>query len=187
MRTICSALFLAAAAPALAQSAPGGTVRSDRATLEVVPPRAGASEIRTPEGFIRVESGVIGGGAASFGVYQRAVASRPAPTSAAAPPRSVQAPEGVPNAPPVAPPLDPCRAERSRYVKRLLYMSGIVDVPEPLDFLEGLAGTAQATGPLLFTEYGQLPGIDPIRALAWDLELKSIARELADCRRQAAP
>jgi hypothetical protein len=60
-----------------------------------------------------------------------------------------------------------------------------IDLEDPLGFLDGLAGSEGYSGALLFTPYGQLPVIDPIHPLAWDLELKSLARELASCQRGA--
>ena len=175
MRPLALAL-LAAALPASAQLAPPGVVRSDRGAVEVLPPRPGATEIRTPEGFIRVEGGVLGAGAGSFGVYQAGARVPPPPLVAVAARPQV---EDVARAQPLA---EPCRPERSRYLRRLLYMAGI-DLEDPLGFLEGLSGREGTSSGILFTAYGLLPAIDPIHPLAWDLELRSLARELAACQR----
>ena len=189
MRALALALALAAAAPtpAAAQPAAAGAVRADRAAVEVLPPRAGASEVRTPEGFLRVEGGTIGAGSGSFGVYPAGAyagaahlaGARPPPPPAAAaqPPRRELADAGAPG-----PDLDRCRAERTRYLRRLLYFAGI-DVDDPLALLDGLAGVpGVAAGPFLFTVYGPLQGVEPLRPLAWDQELRSLGRELAACQ-----
>ena len=159
-------------------SASGGSVRSDRMAVEVLPPRAG-NEIRLPEGFIRLEgSRAAPAGLASFGTYRAVPAAsyQAVASGAAAPPGGYGS---VPPAPP-GPTRDPCRAERSRYLRRLLYMSGI-DLDDPLAFLEGLSGPNGYPAQYVFTTIGFLPGTDPIHALAWDQELRSLARELTAC------
>ncbi len=168
-------------APAL-PSTSGGSVRSDRVTVEVLPPRAG-SEIRTPEGFIRMEGSPAPSGVASFGTYR---AGQPASYQVVASAAAATPGEngGVSPAPP-EPRRDPCRAERSSYLRRLLYMSGI-DLDDPLAFLEGVAGPNGYPAQYLFTTIGLLPGTDPIRALAWDQELRSLARELTSCSQASA-
>lgn len=159
-------------------STSGGSVRSDRMAVEVLPSRAG-NEIRMPEGFIRLEgSGAPPAGLASFGTYRAASpSSYQAVASAAATPPGGD--DGVSPAPPALP-RDPCRAVRSRYLRRLLYMSGI-DLDDPLAFLEGLSGPNGYPAQYVFTTIGFLPGTDPIHALAWDQELRSLARELTAC------
>jgi hypothetical protein len=179
-------------APAASPAPPamaGGSVRSDRMALELLPPRTG-NEIRTPEGFIRLEgSGAAPASLVSFGTY------RPVPPQVTAAARGTpvvartEAAEGAPGgdgssalSAAASPARDPCRGQRSRYVRRLLTMSGI-DLDDPLAFLEGMTGSGGYPAHYLFTAVGLLPGSDPIRPLAWDLELRSIARELAACSR----
>lgn len=170
------------APPAMA----GGSVRSDRMALELLPPRAG-NEIRTPEGFIRLEgSGAAPASLVSFGTY------RPVPPQVTAAAHGTpvvartdaveEASGGDGSAPSAAasPAREPCRVERSRYLRRLLSMSGIY-LDDPLAFLEGMTGAGGYPAHYLFTAVGLLPGSDPIRPLAWDLELRSLARELAAC------
>jgi len=62
-----------------------------------------------------------------------------------------------------------------------------VDVDDPITFLEGLAGPGGYQGALLATALGVLPGVDPIRPLAWDAELRSRARDLTACARASRP
>src|ERR671938_346496 len=85
-------------------------------------------EAAAGSGFVRTEPGALEltGPRSSFGFY-RAPARPPAPPppAAALPPRAA------------AP--DPCRAERSAYVRHLLRMAGI-DEADPLALVEGLAG-----------------------------------------------
>ena len=176
MRSLAVAL-VAIALPAAAQQAPAGTVRADRAAVEILPARPNASEVRTPEGFIRVEGGPLGPGVGTFGVYRAGARVPPPPELLAVAAR--QEPAAEPARGP-----DRCRPERSRYLRRLFYMIGI-DLEDPLGFLDGLAGPEGYSGAILFTPYGQLPAIDPIHPLGWDLELKSLARELAACQRRA--
>lgn len=192
MRSLALALALAAALPAAAQQAAAGAVRADRAAVEVLPPRAGASELRTPEGFLRVEGGTIGASSGTFGVYPAGAygagtstggaygaGARPPPPSAAASPQPQR--EVAPAGPPAD--LERCRPERTRYLRRLLYFVGI-DVDDPVALLDGLAGApGAASGPFLFTAYGALGGLEPLRPLAWDQELRSLGRALAACQR----
>jgi hypothetical protein len=58
-----------------------------------------------------------------------------------------------------------------------------VEVDDPLAFLDGLAGPGGYQSALLATPLGVLPGVDPVRPLAWDAELRSRARDLAACAR----
>ncbi|GEJ55277.1 hypothetical protein [Anaeromyxobacter diazotrophicus] len=179
------ALILLAALPAAAQQqAVPGSVRADRAAVEVLPPKPGATELRTPEGFLRLEGGPPLAGTGTFGVYPAGSRMPPPPALVAGAARA-QASDAAVAAPP-AKPGEPCRPERARYLRRLLYMSGI-DLADPVGFLDGLAGREGAAGSFLFTAYGLLPGVDPIRPLAWDFELQSLARELAACQRARAP
>lgn len=196
MRSLAVALALAAALPAAAQQAAAGAVRADRAAVEILPPRAGASELRTPEGFLRVEGGMIGASSGTFGVYPAGAygagtstggvtggaygaGARPPPPSVAAAPQPQ--PELAPAGPPAG--LERCRPERTRYLRRLLYFVGI-DVDDPLALVDGIAGApGAASGSFLFTAYGALGGLEPLRPLAWDQELRSLGRELAACQR----
>ncbi len=125
-------------------------------------------------GFVRTDEGALEltGPRSFFGVYQTPRVAPAAPATAA------------PALAPGAPREDPCRSERSRYVRALLRMAGI-DLEDPLAFLDGLSG-AQTQNTALFSAYGLLGGVDPIRPLAWDLELRSLARELTRCGRGAA-
>jgi hypothetical protein len=79
---------------------------------------------------------------------------------------------------------DPCRAPRSAYLRQLLRTTG-VDVDDPLALLDELAGPRGYDAATLFTPYGLLPGVDPIRPLAWDSELRRLARDLVRCGREA--
>ena len=125
-------------------------------------------EVRVPEGFVRAEADA-----------PSATSNRsPSPTSSPSP-SSTSAGTSMP-----AP--DPCRAERSAYLRRLLQMTG-VDLDDPIALLEGLAGPGGYQGALLSTPLGVLPGVDPVRPLAWDAELRSRARDLAACARTSAP
>lgn len=126
------------------------------------------NEIRIPEGFVRAE-------ASSTATPSPATP----PPSQARDPAPVRDPRGQGSAP-----ADACRDERSAYLKRLLHMAG-VEVDDPISFLEGLAGPGGYEGALLTTRLGVLPGVDPIRPLAWDQELRSRARDLAACARAA--
>ena len=180
MRSLALTLLAAALPAAAQQQAASGAVRADRAAVEVLPPRTGSPEIRTPEGFIRMEGGALGAGVGTFGVYPAGSRVPPPPALLAA---AIQPRPGDAGPPEKAP--DRCRPERSRYLRRLLYMIGI-DLEDPIGFLDGLAGREGASAPLLFTAYGLLPDIDPVRPLAWDFELKSLARELAACQREGS-
>jgi hypothetical protein len=130
-----------------------------------------------PEGFIRLEgTSAVPAGYASFGTYRAAQsASYQVVASAAAPPGGDRV---LP--PPPGPPRDPCRAERSSYLRRLLYMQGIY-LDDPIAFLEGMTGPGGYPPQYLFTALGLLPSLDPIRPLAWDQELRSLARDLSAC------
>jgi hypothetical protein len=159
-----------------------GLVRSQQAAVEMLPARAGPVEIRTSEGFIRAEGQVPTPTAAgSFGVYRAGGAARAAPPPAgtayagSGPQGARPGPAGEPQAG-----ADPCRHERARYYRRLLQAAGI-DVQDPVALLEGLAGPGGYAGAVLFSGYGLLAGVDPIRPLAWDFELRSLAKDLAAC------
>lgn len=170
---LCLALVLAPLT-SHPQSGPAGVVRSGEAWMEVLPSRPTPGELRTPEGFMRLEGSTapVLSGSGSFGIapYARRTAIPPPEVVGAAPAGRER----------VAPAADPCRAERERFLRRLLAMQGI-DLDQPIELLEGLSGGAAGGGPLLFSPYGLLPGVDPIRPLAFDLEARSLARELAAC------
>ncbi|HEX9288972.1 MAG TPA: hypothetical protein VF904_05560 [Anaeromyxobacteraceae bacterium] len=183
MRTLlvplATAATLAAAAAAQAQVAGvAGAVRSEQAALELLPQRD-AAEIRTPEGFVRAEGGVAPTRATgSFGVYRAGGARAAAPPELAHGGAAQDAQAGSSAGGQAS--THPCRAERGRYYRRLLESAGI-DVPDPVGLLEGLAGPGGYAGAVLFSGYGLLAGLDPIRPLAWDFELRSRARDLAAC------
>jgi hypothetical protein len=199
MRTLLVTLAAAAltTGPALAATT-GGSVRSEQGTIEILSPPAGP-EIRTPEGFIRLEpGGPSGEGVGSFSVVPAGAFARPSP----APPRPVAPDERPESGLALAPPgpafepggmvdtgapssgPDPCRYQRWRYARHLLRSAGI-DVADPLALLQGLAGASAYGGDILSSGY-LLSGIDPIRPLAWDMTLRSIARDLATCQSSTA-
>jgi hypothetical protein len=122
-------------------------------------------------GFVRTTEGALEltGSGSFFGVYRPQRVEAPPPEGA----------EATPRPGPAAAAADPCRAQRSRYLRALLRMTGI-DLDDPAAFLDGLAG-APSRSAQLFSAYGLLAGVDPIRPLAWDFELRSLARELARC------
>ena len=179
MRTLLMVLLAATGQPDPAAS---GSPRPGSASVETLPPRAGMAEIRTPQGFIRAEGSVSASrGSGTFGVYAAGTygghaAPPPGPGEAGAAYGPPSAPEGAVG----RPPPDRCRRERNRYLRRLLRMDGI-DLEDPLALLGGLAGPSVNPDALLFSAYGLLPGVDPVRPLAWDFELQGIARELAAC------
>jgi hypothetical protein len=179
----------------------GGRIESDElVSIELITP-SGQREIRTPEGFLRVESDEPDDPSSStmgsFGTYHAAVL---APSESGV--QVVDADPSPADAAPAepAPPLrrdgmfdtsaptagaDPCHAQRNRYFRRVLRMSG-VDVERPLELLDGLAGPGSRGGNLLIGGY-LMPGVNPIQPLAWDQELRSLARDLATCEARAVP
>jgi hypothetical protein len=126
------------------------------------------NEIRIPEGFVKAE----------------ASPTRTATKTSTSTGSSTSSPAPAEPSKPRDPAADACRDERSAYLKRLLHMAG-VEVDDPISFLEGLAGPGGYQGALLTTPLGVLPGVDPVRPLAWDQELRSRARDLAACARAA--
>jgi hypothetical protein len=159
--------------PGVAAAQPsGGFVRGDEATIEILPPTS-ERELRTPEGWLRIEEGEADDGEAqgSFGTY------RPLPE---APSSGQSDAESRAMAPPYAARAvaDPCRGHRQRYLLRIMRLAG-VQLDRPLDVVEGLTGPAgYRLDPVVV---GMLAGADPLRSLAWDSELRSIARDLAAC------
>jgi hypothetical protein len=63
-------------------------------------------------------------------------------------------------------------------------MSG-VKVDRPLELLDGLAGPGTVGSNVLATGF-VTPGIDPLKPLAWDQELRSLGRDLAACQARVA-
>ena len=179
MRTLVAVILLGGAA---AGSAAEGAVRPEEVALESLPQRG---EIRTAEGFIRAEGPDPGGAPGSFGTYHPA-ARRPAahPGGAAAVPVDA-APAELAAAERRAR-TDPCRPERDRYLRQLFRAAGI-DLERPGALLQALAGPGGYTGEYLFTAYGLLAGLEPMRPLAWDADLRLAADELAECGEQAPP
>lgn len=179
-------------ATARADDAPtGGRIESDQARIEILRP-GGQREIRTPEGFLRVEDPAEPGDGArlgSFGTYHVAalppdagdgaidVAAPPVEAPLEPPPR-VRRDGLVDTSAPVGG-GDPCRPQRARYLRRVLYMSGI-EVDRPLELLDGLAGPVSQGGNVLAGGF-LLPGFDAVKPLAWDQELRSLGRDLATC------
>ena len=70
-----------------------------------------------------------------------------------------------------------------RPLLRLLLAMGGIDVERPLDLLDALSGPPGARGDLLFSAFGLMGGVEPLRPLAWDPDLREAARRLAACRR----
>ena len=170
MRTLLWLLLGATAG----QGEPAAPAPRAGATVEMLPQRGGRTEIRTPQGFVRVDDPRgAASGSGTFGVY-------PAGAYGRTPPPPGSAAEVASREPAPRPAADPCRRERSRYLRRLLQMDGI-DLDDPLAVLDGLSGPEGYAGAALFSGYGLLPVVDPIRPLAWDLELRSLARDLAAC------
>jgi hypothetical protein len=176
MRTLLPLALALAPAVVHSEYGPAGVVRSRDAWIELLPPGPTPRELRTPEGFLRLEgpAAPLPSRSGWFGI-----APYPARRTTAVPP-----PEVVGAAPAVAAPVeanaDACHVERERFLRRLLEMQG-VDLDHPLAFLEGLGGGTAGCGALLFSPYGLLPYLDPIHPLAFDLEARSLARELAAC------
>jgi hypothetical protein len=153
----------------------GGVIRTDEGTIEVLPPSVGR-EVRTPEGFLRVESGELDGSAfGSFGTYPapRAEPDGPSAGTSGLPTGGAALSGGAVVAQP-----DPCRVHRERYLRRLVRLAG-VPVDRPLDLVEALTGPGGYRLDALSA--GMLAGADPLRSLAWDSELRSIGRDLAAC------
>ena len=146
MRALLVVLVTLAASyrPALARAddeAVDGRIVTDEVTIEIVHPHHGRV-IETPEGFLRVEDGPdldqsdqVG----SFGTYHAG------PTSGESVPDRVAQrtpteglehtalrPDGLVDRSAPVPGHDPCRPQRSLYLRRLLEMSG-VKVDRPVD------------------------------------------------------
>ncbi len=140
--------------------------------------------IDLPEGWFRVEEeGVEDRDVGSFTV---AVVEPEAQASADAreprPPLTASAASAVPAGEGAAE-TDPCRAERSGYIRELWKASGI-EVEDPDALLEGLG--AGSTGPSAGFYWFALAS-DPFRPLAWSSDLQARARELVRCVKDHAP
>jgi hypothetical protein len=124
-------------------------------------------------GFVETERGrlEVGAGGAFFGTAKAATATPPRPPIATATPTATSAPAA-----------DPCRPQRSAYLRQLLRATG-VDLDDPLALLDGLAGPRGYDAAALFTPYGLVPGVDPLQPLAWDSTLRTLADDLARCAR----
>lgn len=181
--------------PAPAGEPVGGEIRSEDARSEILPePPAVGRTVTTPEGWYRVEAAPSRdtGATGSLSVVPRARFAPPA----AAPRAAAGAPTAAPGE--AAPAIevsveaspDPCREEKERYLAQLLEYLEIDDLESPLSLLEGIEQLPVGTGLGAFTRLSLfgLPAagpvaVDPVRPLAWDLELRSIARDLAGCIR----
>lgn len=180
-----------------AEGSVGGEIRTEGGRAEILPePPPVGRTVNTPEGWYRVEAGPSrdDGATGSFSVVAPALLAPPAPTAPAAPgARTAAAPEdeaGGELALVAEAAEDPCRDEKDRYLARLLESLEIDDVEEPLALLQGIEELPAGTGlgPFVRLSLFGLPAagpvaVDPIRPLAWDLELRSIARDLAGCVR----
>jgi hypothetical protein len=200
MRRLAFALFtvpalVAAPAGARAQGDAGGFVESDEARVEVLaaPARVG-ERIERAEGWYRVEeAGREDRAVGSFGIVPAAELTaapepvRELPRAEPAGPTAAQlglSPEDRIPAPmdargegPAYALADPCRAERTAYLRALLRTEGI-DFDDPVGLFEGIEGDAFARG---FNWYWLSLRVDPIRPLAWNSDLRALARELARC------
>jgi hypothetical protein len=131
-------------------------------------------------GYVQTERGrfEIGAEGAFFGTARGSPATAPLDSAALRSGRT----EGGSTA--TSTPPDPCRRERSAYLRQLLRATG-VDLDDPLALLDGLAGPGGYDAAELFTPYGLVPGVDPIQPLAWDSTLRTLANDLARCARAA--
>lgn len=199
MRRVVFALFAvpalaAAPAGAGAQGAAGGFVESDEARVEVLaaPARVG-ERIEWPEGWYRVEeAGREDRSAGSFGIVPAAARAAPEPfreLPAGEPPGPTAEQLGLTPGDRIRAPVDPrgegpaytledpCREERIAYLRELLQTEGI-ELDDPVGLLEGIEGESFARG---FNWYWLSLRVDPIRPLAWNSDLRGLARELARC------
>jgi hypothetical protein len=188
--------------PAPAGEAPGpvgGEIRSEGSRTEILPePPPVGRTVNTPEGWYRVEAAPSRdtGATGSLSVVPRA-AFAPPPAPPPAPRGSTPAPAPAPEEAAVevtvegAAAEDPCREEKARYLSRLLAFLEIDDVEDPLALFEGLEElpAGAGLGPFLRlsifgTPAGGPVAVDPVRPLAWDPELRSVARDLSRCIRE---
>nr|PZM92393.1 MAG: hypothetical protein DIU72_06710 [Pseudomonadota bacterium] len=147
-----------------------------------------------PEGWYRVEpEGTVAQGQLSILVVRPEPRLHPRPPD----PAEVAAAREAAFEPPAArsePREDPCRPHRARYAEILFRMAGIWDAPWALDFLEAMDGSASLLSPWIqFNLFGLpapillpslAPGVDPLRPLAWDADLRRAAKDLAACVRK---
>ena len=144
-------------------------------------PFAAAAE---PSGFVRTDEGTVEltGPQSYFGTYraQAQPASTVAPARAPAPPQPDESPGAATAAAAPATPVDACRAERVAYLREVLRASGI-HLDDPISFLDGLVGPGGYPSAWLFTPHGVLRNLDPIAPLAWNFQLRSLARDLERC------
>lgn len=175
----------------------GGEIQSEGIRTEILPePPPVGQRIDLPEGWYSIESAPARDtrGTGSLSIVSRPLfaAQEPAPPG----PRGATAPGPAPVTEEAAPSAgiviergrDPCREQKDRYVTRLLESLAITDIDHPLSLLEGIeelpAGVGTGSSPRLWSLGLPAAGpgsIDPLRPLAWDLELRSIARDLATC------
>lgn len=190
-------LAVVLAAPAARAQAPagGGFVASEESRVEVLaaPVRVG-ERVERPEGWYRVEeAGPEDREAGSFGVVPAtALAEReeeagpgaaPEPAARAearlgvGPEDRLTAPADVRGEGPAYALADPCRAERTAYLRELLRLEGI-EVADPVGLMEGLEGATFARG---FNWFWLSLRIDPIRPLSSSSNLRALADRLARC------
>jgi hypothetical protein len=133
-------------------------------------------------GYVQTERGrlEIGAGGGFFGTARAAPAPPPFDSAALRSRRTEGGTTAHGAAAPRPTPADPCRRERSAYLRQLLRATG-VDLDDPLALLDGLAGPGGYDAAELFTPYGLVPGVDPIQPLAWDSTLRTLANDLTRC------
>jgi hypothetical protein len=179
--SVVAALPLVARAQAPAGSPPAadGYVASDEARVDVLaaPARVG-ERIERPEGWYRVEeSGPEDGRVGSFGVVPAAPSEPAGEGDAERGVERIPAPFDPMGAGPAYALADPCRAERTAYLRELLETEGI-ELDDPVGLMEGLEGDVFAPG---FNWFWLALRVDPIRPLAWNGDLRTLARQLARC------
>ncbi len=180
-----------------------GRIQSHGATTEILgePPAVGVT-IQLPNGWYRIESGPEpdeSAGTGSFSVVKtEAIAAAP-PTTTPPPPPALAPPptiEPLPVQPvPVAAAETRCYAEKERYVSELFRIAGIWYFEHPLDLLEALEETpglslspwvrfnlfGLAAGGPLFDGVG----VQPVRPVGWDNDLRWVAEDLIACIRES--
>jgi hypothetical protein len=182
------AAVAATAAPLAAEPGrPEGTIDLGGSRVEVLSREIPVGKrIELPEGWFRVEEeGDEDRGVGSFTVVKVSDEDQPssdeaAPAGALARPAPAAQPAlalaSAPG-PSAAVASDPCRAERSAYLKELWHMSGIeVDDPEAL--IDGLSGGSRDPSAGF---YWFALATDPFRPLAGSSELRDRARALVAC------
>jgi hypothetical protein len=159
-------------------------VETEEGRIELLRPRPISGEVRTPEGYLRIEGPPEeeAGRPGSFAILRApALALTSRATDAAAEDEAEEPPEPGPR----LAATDPCAAEREAYVRELMRASGIEDIDRPLLLLDALVGPGTARtvgyGLLPWPWGGWLPDAPSIRPLAWDSTLRLRARELTRC------